>query len=144
MKNSSKKGITLSSLVIYIILFTSFTIFVTMTSNNMNEKLFDSRGEAINYSNLNKLQYNMEDSALKSKDVVVSSNQISYSNGDTYIYSDTEKVIYKNGGILCLNVESFAAGVETGINAKKVTIDISFNKYLNTMTKTIITCVEGI
>lgn len=143
MNKSNKSGITLASLVIYIVLFTSFTVFVSITSTNMNERLFNNRGEAINYSSLNKLQYNLENSSLESQDVVVTSNEVSYSNGDTYVYNEADKVIYKNDGILCLNVESFTASLETGTNTKKLTIDISFNKYLNTMAKTIITCVEG-
>ncbi|MBQ8043316.1 MAG: hypothetical protein IJ272_04100 [Clostridia bacterium] len=143
MIKSSKSGITLASLVIYIVLFTTFTVFVSGISSNMNERLFDSRGEAINYSSLNKLQYNLEDSALNSKDVVITSNGISYSNGDIYVYDETQKVIYKNDGILCLNVENFTTSIETGINTKKVTINISFNKYLNTITKQVISCVEG-
>jgi len=143
MIKGSKSAITLASLVIYMVLFTTFTVFVSIISNNMNERLFNNRGEAINYSNLNKLQYNLENSALNSKDVVVSGNQISYSNGDRYYYDMQQKIIYKNDGIICLNVESFNANVDTGINTKKLTVNISFNKYLNVMTKTIICSVEG-
>ena len=144
MIKSSKKGITLASLVIYIVLFTSFTVFVSSISSNMNERLFDNRGEAINYSSLNKLQYNIENSALESNNVVVSSNQISYSNGDDYVYNSESKVIYKNGGVLCLNVDSFLASQSIGENSKKVTIELTFNKYLNQMSKTIISCVEDV
>lgn len=142
MKN--KRGITLSSLVIYIVLFTSFTIFVSTLTTNMNAKLFDNRGEAINYSNLNKLQYNIEDSSLSSNAVLVDENKISYSNGDNYVYNAEDKTIYKNEGILCKNVESFLVTLETGVNAKKLTIEVTFNKYLNEMTKTIISCVEEV
>lgn len=144
MNKSRKKGITLSSLIIYIVLFTSFTIFASSVTSNMNERLFDSRGEAINYSNLNKLQYNIDDSRANSNDVTVAENEITYSNGDSYVYDSTNKVILKNNGILCQNVESFTANVEEGTNTKKVTIQIGFNKYLNTMTRTIISCVEVI
>lgn len=144
MSKSKKIGVTLSSLVLYVVLFTSFTIFVSSISSNMNERLFDNRGEAINYSSLNKLQYNIENSAMSSTDVVVSESEISYSNGDTYVYDSTNKVILKNGGILCLNVESFTATIESGINTKKVTLGVAFNKYLNSMSKTIISSVEVI
>lgn len=145
MNIGRKKGITLASLVVYIILFTTFTVFVSSVSSNMNERLFDSRGEAINYSSLNKLQYNIEDSSLKSQDVVVTSNKISYSNGDNYVYDEVQKVIYKNGGILCSNVDGFTVSLETSTtNTKKITIDLSFTKYLNNVTRTIISSVEGI
>ncbi len=144
MNKKYKRGITLASLVIYIVLFTSFTIFVAAISNNNNERLFNDRGEAINYSTLNKLQQNIEDSSLTSNSVSITENEINYSNGDSYSYDSEDKVIYKNGGILCLNIESFDLSIEEGINTQKVTINISFNKYLNTMTKTIISCVEGV
>lgn len=143
MKIGTKKGVTLASLVIYIVLFTGFTIFVSITSTNMNERLFDNRGEAINYSYLNKLQYNLENSSMNSKDVTVTENEITYSNGDVYTYNVNEQVIYKNGGILCLNVSNFKANVETGVAAKKITLNITFNKYLNVIEKSIITCVEA-
>lgn len=143
MIKNKKSGITLASLVIYIVLFTTFTVFVSGVSTNVNEKLFDNRGEAINYTSLNKLQHNLEVSAMNSKDVVIASNQINYSNGDNYLYDEQQNVIYKNGGILCLNVEEFNTSLETGLKTKKITINVSFNKYLNNITKTIISCVEG-
>lgn len=143
MISNKKRGITLASLVIYIVLFTTFTVFVSGVSTNVNERLFDNRGEAINYTSLNKLQHNLEVSAMNSQDVVISSNEINYSNGDNYLYDETQNVIYKNGGMLCLNVEEFNISLETGLNTKKITINISFNKYLNSITKTIISCVEG-
>ena len=142
MSKNKKNGITLAALVIYLGLFTVFTLFVSGISSNMNERLFNNRGEAINYTSLNKLQFNIEESALNSEDISVSSNSIDYSNGDSYVYDATNKIIYKNGGILCLNVDSFTVNIEAGTNAKKLTIDITFNKYLNILTKRIISCVE--
>lgn len=142
MIRSNKNGITLASLVIYIFLFTGFTIFASNVSTNLNEKLFDNRGEAINYSNLNKLQYNIDNSALNSTGVTVSANKITYTNGDVYEYDTSKKAILKNDGVLCLNVESFSASVEEKTDIKKVMISVGFNRYLNTMTKTIVSCVE--
>lgn len=144
MKKNTKNGVTLASLVIYIVLFTSFTIFVSITSTNMNGKLFDNRGEAINYSYLNKLQYNIENSSMESQDVTIEDNKIIYSNGDIYTYNSDEDIIYKNDGILCLNVSDFTANIEAGSNTKKLTLNISFNKYLNVIQKSIVTCVEAI
>ena len=142
MRINNKAGITLSSLVIYILLFTTFSIFVSIISTNMNNRLFNSRGEAINYSNLNKLQYNIETSALNSNDVLVTTNQISYSNGDSYLYDSANKVIYKNGGILCTNVYNFNLNMSETLYTKKVIVQVTFNKYLNSMERTIISCVE--
>lgn len=144
MNRSNKKGITLASLVIYMMLFTVVTVFVSAVSSNMNERLFTDRGEAINYTNLNKLQYNIENSSLESKDVVVTKRSISFSNGDNYEYDEEAKAIYKNNGVLCSNVESFSAIIESSTNAKKIILDVSFNRYLNILEKQIVTCVEGV
>lgn len=153
--NKLKKGITMTSLVVYILLFTTFTVFVSNVSGNLNDELLDDRGQAINYSNLNKLQYNIDNSSFESYSVRVTSAvvvteegevtdyTISYSNGDTYEYDAVKQVIYKNKGILCKNVSEFEAKVEDSINEQKVTIDVDFNKYLNEVTgKQIISCVE--
>lgn len=151
--NKLKKGITMTSLVVYILLFTTFTIFVSNISGNLNDELLDDRGQAINYSNLNKLQYNIDNSSFESNSVRITTETaesgeaikytISYSNGDTYEYDREKQVIYKNKGILCKNVSEFEAKVEDSINEQKVTIDIDFNKYLNEVTgKQIISCVE--
>ena len=142
MRKDSKRGITLVSLVVYVLLFTTFTVFVATTSSNMNERLFDSRGEAINYSSLNKLQYNLDDSARASHDVMVTGNTISYSNGDNYVYDNVKNVIYKNGGILCSNIQNLDISLENGINVSKVTLTVEFSKYLNVMTRTLVSCVE--
>ena len=143
MKCNMKKGVSLASLVLYLVLFTAFTAFAASISTNVNEKLFDNRGKAINYSNLNKLQYNIENSALESQDVVLSGNVVTYSNGDVYKYDSDKKVILKNGGVLCQNVDVFGASIETKTTAKKVTIGVSFNKYMNELSKTITSCVEA-
>ncbi len=143
MNRSKKRGITLAALIIYLALFTGFTVFVSAMSSDMNERLFDYRGEAINYSDLNKLQYNIENSAIQSTDVDIYPNQISYSNGDTYIYDNNAKVIYKNGGILCQDVAAFTVNLEVGENVKKITINTTFMKYLNKLERTIVSCVEA-
>ena len=142
MNLNKKSGVTLASLVIYIVLFTSFSIFIAATSANMNNKLFDNRGEAINYSSLNKLQYNIENSSLNSNNVSLVSDTITYSNGDSYSYDSEKNVVYKNGGILCTNVDNFTVNMTESGYTKKIVIEVTFNKYLNVMTRTIISCVE--
>ena len=139
-----KQGITLTSLAIYLVLFTTFTAFTMSVSSNMNEKLFDNRGEAINYTNLVKLQTNIENSASQSSDVVVTSNTIQFSNGDLYSYNASDDIITKNGGMLCENISSFAASVENKTYSKKISISIQLNKYLNELNKEIISYVEVI
>lgn len=137
-----KRGITLSSLVIYIVLFTSFTLFASNVSSNMNERLLKNRGEAINYTSLNKLQYNIDASSSESTSVTVTENEIVFSNNDKYVYDSENKVVLKNDGILCQNIDSFSVELEEKENAQKVTIQVELSKYLNAISKSIITCVE--
>lgn len=141
MKNL-KSGITLSSLVIYIVLFSAFTVFVSTTYSNMNDNLLESRGKAINYASFNKLQENIEHSSIESESVVVTENSISYSNGDYYLYNNTDRCITKNGGILCTNVTEFTVSSSMLEGITKVDITVKFNKYLNELSRQIITCVE--
>lgn len=143
MKNSDlKKGITLISIAIYIVLFTIFTAFIANVSGNLNDRLFNNRGAAINYTNLNKLQYNILKSASVSYDVNNTLTDINYSNGDRYSYNGDKKIVYKNDGILCTNVSSFAITTVQGLDNTKLEITVSFNKYLNTLERSIISVVE--
>lgn len=141
---NKKSGITLASLVVYLVLFVGLTAFVAAISTNMNERLFYNRGQAINYTNLDKLQYNIENSSLKSDDVSYLDDKVVYSNGDIYEYDESRKTVLKNEGILCSNVESFTCTVSVVEGVKQLKIDVSFNKYLNITEKVIISSVEVI
>lgn len=142
MQKTNKKGVTLVSLVVYISLFTVFIAFATNISSGLNERLFDARGQAINYTNLNKLESNILSSESASSTVGLSGKTITYSNGDVYTFDSTKNVILKNGGILCSNVSEFNANLTQTTEAYKVTMNITFNKYLNILTREIISSVE--
>lgn len=130
------------SLVIYVAIFSLITVLVSMIFTNMNRALFLNRGSAINYTTLNKLQYNITESALESNDITVSDNKISYSNGDIYEYDSDSKTILLNGGVLCTAVDSFSANLVVANNIKQLNLDVTFNKYLNTLSKNIVSNVE--
>ena len=139
---NNKKGVTLTSLVIYLVLFTIFTVFTMNISTNINESLFNDRGEAINYSNLVKLKANIETSALNSNDVLTLDNKITFSNGDEYQYNENGGNIKKNGGILCTNINSFNVSILEQNSSKKIDINVGFSKYLNEVNTEIISIVE--
>jgi hypothetical protein len=142
MKINDKRGITVSSLVLYVVLFFGLTAFLSTVYSNLNKSLFDNRGIALNYTNLNKLQYNITDSAFKSNDVIVESNSLKYSNGDIYTYNENNDTILLNGGVLCTSVSRFTPIITTENGVKKVEIQLTLNKYLTTVEKTIITSIE--
>lgn len=142
MNNRQKVGITMTSLVIYVVIFSIITVIMSMVYTNMNETLFQNRGRAINYTTFNKLQYNITESALKSNNVTVTNNKITYSNGDEYVYDSNKKMILLNDGILCTAVNNFTASLTEKNGIKQVNISVLFNKYLNELNKNIISNVE--
>ena len=139
---AKKRGITITSLVIYVVVFSIITVLVSMVYTSMNETLFLNRGKAINYTALNKLQYNITESALASSDITVSTNKIVYSNADEYIYDSDNNIILLNGGILCTAVSSFEATVTEQNGIKQLKLQVSFNKYMSELSKSIISNVE--
>ncbi len=142
MSIKSKRGITVSSLVLYVVLFFAITTFLSIVYTNMNETLFNNRGMALNYTMLNKLEYNITDSALQSVDIVEDNNTITFSNGDKYYYDSAKKLIILNNGVLCTSVSKFEPTITTANDVKKLTIELTFNKYMVELNKTIVSSVE--
>lgn len=138
-----KKGITLTALSIYLVLFFTFTAFVLAITTRYNEDLFLTRGLAINTSSMNKLQYNLNVSKEKSASVSKISDYIVFDNGDSYSYDANKKQVLLNNGILLNNVEACTfetANINGGTHLK---ITITLKKYLSENTKTIELFMEG-
>lgn len=132
----------MASLVIYVVLFSGLTVLLSMIYNNMNDTLFFNRGRAINYTTLNKLQYNITESAYSSDNVQINQGIIIYSNGDEYVYNEEKDMIILNGGVLCTNVSDFNAEITEIDGYKQVKLTVTLNKYLNELEKEIISNVE--
>lgn len=108
MKNRS--GISLLSMIIYVVLFFGFMAFATAISANMNYTSLSNKGMAMNSEQFEKLQSNMIDSAKNSESIDNINGKIVFSNGDEYEYNSEKKYILKNGGILVSNVTNFEIG----------------------------------
>ena len=48
MSLKSKRGITVTSIMVYVLLFFAFTTIATVISSRFNKNLFNDRGNAIN------------------------------------------------------------------------------------------------
>ena len=142
MNKNQKKGITLASLVIYVVVFSVITSIVSIIYTNMNDTLFFNRGRSINYTEFNKLEYNLEHSAAFSNDIIVTSDSIEFSNDDNYTYFKDEKTLMLNGGILCTNVIKFEPVLEDKSEVKLLKLKISFDKYSSKLEKEILLSVE--
>lgn len=134
-----QKGITLISLIIYIILMTFVVAGVTSITasfrSNINE--YDTTAEsAVEFSKFN--MYLLND--IKGKNVKIYGTvnerefQLQYDNGDgkyTYVkYSMQNNAIYRNSVKVCDNVRlaSFSGG------GKSLTVSMQINKYTKTTT----------
>lgn len=147
-----KKGFTVVSLVLYVMLFFTFTVFATAISTNLNHELLSEKGRVIVNESYIKLYTNLINSAKKSHSVDIIENTIIFSNGDIYEYNLDNKEISKNSGDLVYNMESYAVsnlgdilGVSNDINdidlVKCFSINVSFKKYNETITKDIVITV---
>lgn len=143
-----KKGISLTSMIIYVALFFLFTVFAIAMSNNMNYKAMDEKANIYILEQFSKLQNNMLDSSVNSTSVDNIYGKIVFSNNDEYVYDQDKKIILKNGGVLAKNVESFnviktsdlsniPSNVLTNVDDKQnnICIEIKFKKYRTQITK---------
>lgn len=129
-----KKGITMTSLVVYIVLLAAFTGIALMVSGNLSDTVFGDKGLAICATNYEKTMYYLNKSAMESTTVTVAGSTVTFSNGDTFEYDASKNVLKLNGGVLCKNVSEFDVG---SLENNLLDIEVSFKKYTNTMTRTI-------
>lgn len=139
----NKKGISLVSIVLYVVLFFIFMTFAIAMSSNINYQTLSEKGEIINNESIDKLQYNLVNSALNSESVEKGTTYISFSNGDIYVYDSESKRLFKNGGLLIQNVnqfnplKSYTDLIDVDSNAKNninrysdyICLDIKVSKY---------------
>ena len=101
----NKKGITMTSVVIYVILFFIFTSVAITISANMNYEALSEKGDIINNKNIQKLQFNLLNSAKSSNSVFNIEGRVVFSNNDEYYFDNTKGEIVKNNTTLIKNVE---------------------------------------
>jgi hypothetical protein len=138
----NKSGITMVSIVIYVVIFFIFTVFAVAMSTNMNYKTLSDKGEIFINEQFEKLQYNLVKSSKSSDSVDNILGKITFSNNDEYKYDIDKKQILKNEGVLVSNVESFNILDTTNLknkpqdfdynidNAKQsILVEVKFKKY---------------
>lgn len=142
-----KKGLSLVSMMLYVVLFFTFATIAVAVSTNMNVKTLSEKGRLYCNEQVQKLQYNILDSAKKSTYYDNIENSIVFSNNDEYTYDIDKKIILKNGGILVTDVTTFEiidisnlSGIKPDLvdnvdnNKEYICIKISFEKYSQNLT----------
>lgn len=144
-----KKGITLISIIIYLILFTTVTVFAVSVSSNMNRNIMMDKGLSIIELDYSKLYTNLFNSAKDSEYYRLIDKKIYFSNGDEYSFDIESGKVYKNSGILIETLSNFSnLGVENIANttidrnvlshSSSLYINIELKKYNNTLKRDII------
>ncbi|MBR5227819.1 MAG: hypothetical protein IKV94_04185 [Clostridia bacterium] len=129
-----KQGITVVSLVVYVILLFGFITITLTVSGNFSSNLFDEKGSSTNLSNFDKLLYYLNESASTSTDVDIVDNEIAFSNGDVYTYNEGKSTVYLNGGILVKDVTNFSAQQYLTSSIK---VECTFTKYTSEISRSI-------
>ncbi|MEG1141171.1 MAG: hypothetical protein RSE41_01730 [Clostridia bacterium] len=138
-----KNGITMVSMVIYVLLFFTFTVIAISISSNLNKNIITDKS----ISNMNKdylkLYTNILSSAKNSNSFDFIDNTVSFSNNDIYTFKD--KCIYKNNEKIISNVTSMSLGTINNLDNinkdKLLVLDITLNKNKKDFKDQVIVCV---
>lgn len=131
---NKKRGLTMMSLVVYVVLLAAFTGVALSVSNNLSNSVFADKGIAYDMTNYEKIMYYLNKSAMESTDANVTATSVTFSNGDIFEYNVTKNELKMNGGILCRNVSQFDIG---NIQNNLLNIDITLKKYTHSMDRSI-------
>lgn len=126
-----KSGITMVSIIMYVVIFFALVAITTGTSMAMNSNALKDKGNIyVNEAEI-KLKNNLLNSFNNSTSIEKIANKIVFSNNDVYEYDSTNLILYKNGGILLQNVIEFTFNntnsAQDGV--KTVTMQAKIKKY---------------
>lgn len=136
----NKNGITMVSIVMYVVIFFALTAIATGVTIAMNSNSLKDKGKIYVQEAEIKLKNNLLNSFENSDSITTISNKLIFSNNDEYYYEPENKIIYKNGGILIQNVEEMTFYL--GNNKGLVSLDLNAKviKYNQEKNINFITC----
>ncbi|MBR1883458.1 MAG: hypothetical protein IJ809_00665 [Clostridia bacterium] len=149
-----KKGMTLISIIIYLVLFTVFTAFAVSLSSNMNRNVLTETATYNLQGEYSKTYMNLFDSAKKSTSFAISDNNLRFSNGDLYVFDTANNVVYKNGGVLANYLHDFdfkelleIEGVDLASSilekSESLCLNVSFSRFDTEISRDIVVSLDG-
>ena len=135
----SEKGITLTVLVIYTIVFSIIIVILANLTNYIYGNLHNVNDSSINVSEFNKFNVYFIDDVKTNNDAEIKNLtngiQVTFADGDSYLYVTSEKTIYKNKQKIAKNIQTFNVQklLQATTNKKylKVTIEIATKEKTN-------------
>lgn len=127
---NKRSGLTMTSIVMYVVIFFALTILATGVTMAMNSNSLQDKGKIyVEEENL-KIKKNIKLSLDNSQNVYKIEDKLIFSNGDEYFFDNTTRTLYKNGGVLSQNLLSFEISIKEKNNITYgVNIKYSIEKY---------------
>lgn len=124
---SKKSGITITSLIIYVVGLTLFLSFITTISVVFSSSFFQKQGELIISKEMFKINMYFSELAKDSTDASNIGEKLVFNNGDYLSYDG--KNILKNDKKILGNVSNILYNVSEKNGFKVLTITVTFSKY---------------
>lgn len=125
----SEKGITLTSLVIYIIVFSSVLALLSSLSNFVYGNMRKISSDSISSEEFNKFNTYFVKDVKNSKMATVQNDSsqtvITLENGSKYTYVNSEKAIYRDTVKIARNIIKFSASMKQQNNKNLIDVQIS-------------------
>lgn len=137
----SEKGITLASLLVYVLMFSTILGFLTTMTNYIYGNLENINSESISAEEFNKFNVNFIKDVKNNKDANISLNDenisIVFQDSVNYNYISSEKAIYRNKVKIADKIIGFSAENIIINNKSVIKISIITGKQNNVFDKTI-------
>lgn len=92
----SQKGITLTALVVYIVVFMIILTIMTIITNGFFTNISGIKEPIDGIAEFNKFSMLFINDVKKNDDCTIENNQIEFADGTIYTYNETEQAIYRN------------------------------------------------
>lgn len=127
---NKKSGLTMTSIVMYVVIFFALTILATGVTMAMNSNSLQDKGKIFVEEENLKIKKNIKLSLENSKNVYKIGDKLIFSNGDEYSFDNSTRILYKNGGILSQNLLSFEINIKEKMNVTYgVNVKYTLEKY---------------
>ena len=128
-----KSGLTMVSIVIYVVIFFALVAITTGTTMAMNSNSLKDKGKIYVNEAEFVLKTNFLNSLNQSDTVnIIDSDKIVFSNDDVYRYDEDKDILYKNEGIFIQNITEFNfSQVKTQYGITSISVTGKILKYGN-------------
>lgn len=125
----SEKGVTLTSLILYIMVATIVIGTMGVISSNFFFNASEIKNQSEYAEEFNKFNMFFIQDIKNNKSAEVTNTQIVFEDGNTYIYDSTQKNITRNGTVITKEIENlqFSTSTYTVKNTNKNLINVNMS-----------------